>query len=69
MTKERGRDKSVSPSEVARSLFSNTWRSYLDEVHMAAVKLNRRGMKKITRKGKENDLEKSKGPVQLSLND
>lgn len=69
MTKERGKDKSVCPSEVARSLFSNTWRSYMDEVRMAAVKLNKDGMIKITQKGKEVNLDNAKGPVRLSLFD
>ena len=47
-------------SEVARSLFSETWRSYLDEVNMVSVK-----MKKST----EDKIDSSKRPVRLSIID
>ena len=49
-----------SSSDVARSLFSETWRSYLDEVNMVAVNMN---------KEKENKIDKTKGPMRISLLD
>lgn len=67
MAKKSGPSKSVCPSEVARDLFAETWRSYLDEVNMAAVKLNKEGKIKATQKGKEVNLDSSKGPVRLSI--
>ncbi|HCD50824.1 MAG TPA: hypothetical protein DEQ34_00150, partial [Balneolaceae bacterium] len=35
-------------SEITRSLFSDTWRNYLDEVYMVAMKINKKGIMKIT---------------------
>ncbi len=47
-------------SEVARSLFSETWRVYLDEVNMVSVKM---------KKSKDSKIDSSNGPVRLSLVD
>ena len=47
-------------SEMARSLFSETWRVYLDEVNMVSVKMKKSAKEKI---------DSSKKPVRLSLVD
>lgn len=49
-----------SSSEIARNLFSETWRTYLDEVHMVAVGIGKK--KKVKRNN-------SKKAVRLSLLD
>lgn len=60
LSTKRKKKETDSPSEVARSLFSETWRSYLDEVNMVAVKM---------KKEKEAKSDNSKSPVRLSLID
>lgn len=47
-------------SEMARTLFSETWRVYLDEVNMVSVKM---------KKAKDPKIDNSSGPVRLSLVD
>lgn len=58
-SKVKTTDKARS-SEVARNLFSETWRSYLDEVHMVSIKM---------KKGKKTKVDNSKSPIRLSLLD
>ncbi len=60
LSTKRKKKEHDSPSEVARSLFSETWRSYLDEVNMVAVK---------KKKEKETKIDNSKSPVRLFLID
>ncbi len=47
-------------SDMARSLFSETWRVYLDEVNMVSVKM---------KKSKDHKIENSTKKVRLSLVD
>ncbi len=47
-------------SEMARSLFSETWRVYLDEVSMVSVKM---------KKTKNENIDTSKSKIRLSLVD
>lgn len=47
-------------SEMTRTLFSETWRVYLDEVNMVSVKM---------KKAKDPKIDNSRGPVRLSLVD
>jgi hypothetical protein len=69
MKTEKELENVVSSSEVARSLFSETWRSYMDEVSMAAVKLNKKSIDKIKPTKESNSAKKYKGPIRLSLVD
>lgn len=64
---ERKADKAESASEVARSLFSETWRNYLDDVKIVAVTLNKKSVRKIKEKRKTSGQKKSRGKIKLVL--
>ncbi|MEO1021020.1 MAG: DUF3253 domain-containing protein [Bacteroidota bacterium] len=67
LTEKRGVEQSISSSEIARELFSDTWRNYMDEVHMSAVSLQKKGLISIAGEGKEMDMSEGKGPIRLSI--
>ncbi len=67
MAAERGADKTICPSEVARALFVNGWRSHMDDVRAAAVDLQHSGLVTITQKGKPIDTGLIKGPVRIKI--
>ncbi len=56
-TTERGTDKSICPSEVARALAADeaTWRRLMGPIRAAAIRLARSGQVEILRKGKPVD--------------
>jgi hypothetical protein len=56
-TAERGADKSICPSEVARALAPSEeeWRRLLGPVRAAAIRLAREGRIEVLRKGKPVD--------------
>jgi hypothetical protein len=65
LTEERGADKSICPSEVARALDAN-WRPLMAPVRAAAVRLARSGAVQILRKGKPvTDLDEVRGVIRL----
>lgn len=69
LTRQRGIDKSVNPSDTARFLFSETWKLYLDDVRTAAGTMKKEGLFRITHnKRTEIDTGKIKGPIRLSFN-
>jgi hypothetical protein len=51
----RGPDKSVCPSEVARTLDPARWRALMPAVRAAALELARDGRIRITRRGRALD--------------
>lgn len=59
-------DRSVSMTEITRSLFSATWKNYIDDVKTVA-RLNKQNLIKITQKGKKLGPRKLKSSVNLSL--
>ncbi|RNC84546.1 MAG: DUF3253 domain-containing protein [Balneola sp.] len=61
ITQKQAVKKSKEASEVARSLFSETWRVYMDGVNMVSVKM--------TKSKGETKIDRSKKPVRLSLVD
>jgi hypothetical protein len=67
MAKERGADKTICPSEVARALFPDDWRKHMDEVRQCAVNLQHAGRVIITQKGKPVDAENIKGPIRIKI--
>ncbi|WP_345953216.1 DUF3253 domain-containing protein [Mucilaginibacter sp. PAMB04168] len=67
MATERGADKTVCPSEVARALFPANWRKHMDEVREAAVALQQQGKVVITQKGEPVDVNHIKGPVRIKI--
>jgi len=54
-TAERGADKSICPSEVARALAPDAWRPLLGPIRAAAIRLAREGRVEVLRKGKPAD--------------
>lgn len=67
MATERGADKSICPSDVARNLFALNWRKYMDEVRAVAVDLQRQGKVAITQKNKPIDVNHIKGPIRIKI--
>lgn len=63
-TLARGADKSICPSEVARSLAAE-WRPLMDVVRQAAMRLAQAGQIDILRKGKRIDPAATHGVIRL----
>ena len=63
---ERGADKSICPSEVARAL-DPEWRSMMTAVRRAAVRLAAAGRIDILRKGKPVAVQDVRGVIRLRL--
>jgi hypothetical protein len=63
---ERGGEKSICPSEVARAL-DPEWRSMMTAVRRAAMRLAAAGRIDILRKGKPVPLEDVRGVIRLRL--
>lgn len=67
MAAERGADKTICPSEVARTLFDTQWRNHMDQVRQAAIALMQEGKVSITQKGEPVNVEHIKGPVRIKI--
>jgi hypothetical protein len=68
MAAERGADKSVCPSEIARALFPADWRKHMDEVRDSAIALQQAGKVTITQKGAPVNVQQIKGPIRIKIN-
>jgi len=66
LLKERGKEKSICPSEAARKLNPENWRSLMNETRHAARRLARSGKIRIQKKGQPIDPDEMRGPVRLS---
>ncbi len=64
---DRGPDKSLCPSEVARALEAQGWRRLMPAVRAAAVRMAQAGRVVITRKGKPVDPHDFKGVYRVRL--
>lgn len=62
---ERGTEKSTCPSEIARLLFPDNWRSRMGDVLATAIDLQKSGKVVITQKGSAVDIDHLKGPVRI----
>ncbi|MFD1255670.1 DUF3253 domain-containing protein [Mucilaginibacter terrae] len=67
MATERGVDKTICPSEVARALFDTHWRKQMHEVRQAAIMLQQEGKVSITQKGEPVDINHIKGPIRIKI--
>jgi hypothetical protein len=67
MATERGADKSICPSDVARKLFAPNWRKYMGEVRAIATDLQRKGKVAITQKNQPVDVNHIKGPIRIKI--
>ncbi|MGI4747403.1 MAG: DUF3253 domain-containing protein [Janthinobacterium lividum] len=63
---ERGADKSICPSEVART-YGDGWNSLMGPVRVAAQALSRDGLIDILRKGRPIEPDAIKGVIRLRL--
>jgi hypothetical protein len=68
---ERGRDKTICPSEAAKLVGGNAtrhdWESLMEPARMAARRLVAAGRIVITQKGRVVDPSTAKGPIRLRL--
>ena len=65
LTAERGPDKSICPSEVARSLQPANWQPLMTPVRQAAIRLVAAGQIEILRKGRPVAPEAVRGVIRL----
>lgn len=63
----RGSDKTICPSEVARTLWPEGWRTHMEEVRTAAFALRDEGKIQILQKGKEVPGTVVKGPLRIRI--
>lgn len=64
---ERGNDKTICPSEVARMLWPDEWRNHMEEVRLAAFTLRDEGKVQISQKGREVADNNVKGPIRIRI--
>lgn len=69
LASERGNNKTICPSEVARMLWPDEWRNHMEEVRLAAFSLRDEGKVHILQKGEEVSDTKIKGPIRIRICD
>jgi hypothetical protein len=67
MATERGTDKTICPSEVARAMFDTGWRKHMNDVRTAAISLQQQNKVLITQNGKPVDVNDIKGPIRIKI--
>lgn len=67
MAAQRGPDKTICPSEVAKNLFPENWRNQMQNIRDAAFELQVENQVQILQKGKLVDIETSKGPIRIRV--
>lgn len=64
---ERGKDKTICPSEVARELSANDWRRYMKVIRNTAFELRDAGKVIIKQKGREVEGNEIAGPIRIQI--
>lgn len=64
---ERGAEKTICPSEVARRLAPNYWRTLMNDVRVAGAQLAANGHIGVTQKGCVVDPETVQGAIRYKL--
>ena len=64
---QRGRDKTICPSEAAREVSPDDWRDLMDATRDVAARLAREGRIEVTQQGQPIDPASAHGPVRLRL--
>lgn len=64
---QRGPTQSVCPSEIARAIWPDDWRSHMDDVRTAAAALVTQGHVQVTQRGKVVDLSTVTGAIRLRV--
>ena len=67
LLKERGRGKTICPSEAARDVFPDDWRGQMEAARMAVRRLIVDGKVVVKQKGKVVDASTAKGAVRVAL--
>lgn len=67
LTTARGPNKSICPSEVARSLEPERWQSLMTPIRQAAIVLAKAGQIDILRKGRPVEPEAVRGVIRLRI--
>jgi hypothetical protein len=62
---QRGPDKTICPSEVARRVAPDNWRPLMEPTRAAAKRLATAGEIVVTQRSRVVDVLKAKGPVRL----
>ena len=65
--RDRGPDKTICPSEVARALGSENWRLLMEQVRTVGLELHDEGKIAVTQKGHSVDPRTAKGPIRYRL--
>ena len=64
---QRGKDKTICPSEVARELFPDDWRTYMKEIRETAFELRDAGKVRIMQKGADVAGSEVVGPIRIQI--
>jgi hypothetical protein len=67
MAADRGTDKTICPSEVARAMFGENWRAEMQTVRDAAFNLATQNKVSVMQKGEKVDPENFKGPIRIQI--
>ena len=70
LTRERGPEKTVCPSEVARAAAAGEggdWRALMDRTRSVAAALVREGRIEVTQKGAVVSIADARGPIRLRM--
>jgi hypothetical protein len=65
--RQRGLDKSICPSEVARALGGENWQSLMPQVRSIGARLAKSGLIVALQKGHVIDTEAAKGPIRFRV--
>lgn len=68
LAKRRGPDKTICPSEAARAVDSDNWRTLMEDIRDAAQSLQEKGFITVEQNGEPVDLNEVSGPVRLRIN-
>ena len=64
---KRGPEKTICPSEVARTASPQQWANLMPAVRAAAMELVEEGRLRVLQKGREVDISTVKGPIRLQI--
>ena len=67
LAEQRGKDKTICPSEVARKLSADNWRSLMEEIRKTAFELRDEGKIAIMQNGKEIAGNNVIGPIRIKI--
>jgi hypothetical protein len=68
LVRDRGPEKTICPSEVARSLSADDWRSLMSPIRAVGMKLAAAERIVVLQKGQIVDPQTAKGPIRYRLN-